>query len=228
MFRRGEHGVVSMNARGLDRAMAPLRLVESYWLGLREGSDVPLRSVIDPRGMEDALENAFLAERLGPSLAKIRVAGSHLNDLMGMEVGGMPLSALFTPAARNRLSEAIPRLFGDPAILRITLRGEAGFGRPALDGALLLLPLRSDMNDVTRALGCLATHGDIGRTPRRFDITGVEITHALGDLVPDEAAEAFQDRSNASPGLAEDAAPFAHAPAEPGKPHLRIVVSNDD
>jgi hypothetical protein len=32
------------------------------------------------------------------------------------------------------------------------------------------LPLRDDMGDITRAVGCLVTEGHIGRTPRRFTV----------------------------------------------------------
>lgn len=35
---------------------------------------------------------------------------------------------------------------------------------------MLLLPLRSDLGDVTRALGCLIAEGEIGQGPRRFDL----------------------------------------------------------
>ena len=99
--------VVSLMGRENDRYLAPLREVESYWMALCGAEDLPLRSEIDPRGIEGALEFAFLIERISPRLAKLRVAGSHLTDLMGMEVAGMPLSALFAPEDRERLAEAL-------------------------------------------------------------------------------------------------------------------------
>jgi hypothetical protein len=138
-----------------------------------------MRSQVDPRGIEDSLENAFLLERIAPSMAKIRVAGSHLSDLMGMQIAGMPLSSLIAPADRDRFGQAVTRLFADPAIIRLELRAEGGFGKPDLEGHMILMPLRSDFGDLTRALGAIVTNGRIGRTPRRFSVTSIEITPAL-------------------------------------------------
>lgn len=230
--KSGDRNVVSMTNLGKERRLAPLRQVESYWRALCGADVVPLRSQIDPRGIEGALENAFLVERIAPSMAKMRVAGAHLTDLMGMEVAGMPLSALFTHDARAKLGDAVTQLFADPAVMRIELRAETGFGKPDLTGALIVMPLRSDMGDITRGLGCLVTTGRIGRTPRRFDITKISVRSAfdvdgqLGTAALDYAPESTRhNRKN----LAEDAAPFDPAPDSPTRrQHLRIVVSNDD
>ncbi|KMK67470.1 PAS domain-containing protein [Puniceibacterium sp. IMCC21224] len=232
---RNDRNVVSMMNPANERRLAPLRQVESYWQALCGPDAVPLRSQIDPRGIEGALENAFLAERIAPSLAKMRVAGSHLSDLMGMEVAGMPLSALFTHPARAELGDAVTQLFADPAVVRINLRAEPGFGKPDLEGALILMPLRSDMGDVTRALGCLVTSGRIGRAPRRFEITSLTLRRAC-DIVgrPDKTPPSVRSlpQRNTAPRtqyLAEDSQPFRPAATAPGKhPYLRIVASNDD
>ncbi|WP_417721313.1 PAS domain-containing protein [Salipiger sp.] len=208
--------------------MTSLRLLEAYWRGLAEPSGtVPLRSQIDPRGIESVLEYAFLAERIAPSLAKLRVAGTHLNDLMGMETGGMPLSALFAPDARDRLGEGVGRLFSEGAMVRLDLTGEEGFGRGGLQGHMLLLPLRSDMGDMTRMIGALCTTGRIGRTPRRFRISGMTVTPALSGAIA-AAADPAPDRRLRE--LAEPPAAFIPKDGERRRavPHLRLVVSNDD
>jgi hypothetical protein len=44
-----------------------------------------------------------------------------------------------------------------------------------------MLPLRSDLGDVSRALGCLVTHGPVGRSPRRFEIMNCRVS-ALDDV----------------------------------------------
>ena len=61
---------------------------------------MPLRSEIDPRGLKGALEYCFVLERIAPGLARLRVAGSHLGDLMGMEVRGMPITAFYDENGR--------------------------------------------------------------------------------------------------------------------------------
>lgn len=194
--------------------------VRAYWEALRAGRIVPLRSEIDPRGIEKALEFAFVLERVAPTVARFRLAGLHLNDLMGMEVRGMPLTALFTPGARPALAEALETVFRGPSIAEFDLRAEGGWGRPALAARLVILPLQSDLGDVTRALGCLVTDGRIGRVPRRFEIQAARQT-AIAAGSPPTAQGAVHTR-----GLAEAAAQFT--PARPGeRVHLRLVSTQD-
>ncbi|SNR52493.1 PAS domain-containing protein [Puniceibacterium sediminis] len=235
-FGRDEKNVVSMMTRENERRMAPLREVESYWHSLCGVDTIPVRSQIDPRGIEGALEYAFLAERIAPGMAKIRVAGSHLSDLMGMEVSGMPMSSLFAPEAREALARDVTRLFAEPAILRAQLRAEDGFGKPEISGQLLLMPLRSDMGDVSRAIGCLITRGRIGRVPRRFLLDHIEVTPVFENDVAAPAPEVtptrptedyLKPRTPRAGQFDEPAAPFTTERRSPKRPDLRIVVSND-
>lgn len=237
----GGKGVVSMTEREKERRLAPLRLVESYWRGLL-GADglVPLRSQIDPRGIENALEYAFLGERIAPMLAKLRVSGTHLNELMGLDMAGMPLSTLISPEDREQLGAAMAKLFADGLEVRLRLVAEEGFGKSHLTGDMLLLPLRSDLGDTSRMIGVLVTHGRVGRTPRRFRIESISMRAPLQDTaaLPASAAPARpKDLPQPLRGLAEDRTPFRPAPnrrqeppGETGKrpPYLRLIVSNDD
>ncbi|MDA7424273.1 PAS domain-containing protein [Thalassococcus lentus] len=225
-----------MTEREQSKHRTPLRMVEAYWHGLCDERQVPLRSEVDPRGIESALEHAFLIERIAPRLAKFRVAGAHLSDLMGMQVAGMPLSSIIAPADRDRLGGAVARLFADPAIVRILLRGETSFGKPAIDGELLLMPLESDFGDVSRGLGALITKGRIGRAPRRFDIVQIEIEPLLQpgvrvatqiEAVP--FGETPAESKDPALGFAEARAAFETATLRPTeRPQLKLVVSNDD
>ncbi len=85
MHGNRKHGgnVITMSGYQQETRFRALSQVEAYWEGLRQGRDVPMRSDIDPRGIEDALEYAFILERIAPGLARLRVAGSHLSDVMG-------------------------------------------------------------------------------------------------------------------------------------------------
>ena len=69
--------------------------VDAYWEGLRAGRPMPDRAEVDPRGLGDALEFAFLLEHVAPGIGRVRISGMHLRDLLGMEVRGMPLTAVF-------------------------------------------------------------------------------------------------------------------------------------
>ena len=147
-----------------------------YWYRMRHGQDVPARSDIDPRGIEAMLSNAFIAERIAPGLARFRIAGTGLADLMGMEVRGMPLSAFLEPSSRDRLADALTDLFDRPAIVAADLISKSGFCRDHLHATLLLLPLKSDLGDISRAIGCLVVSGPARQTPCRFNITDIRIT----------------------------------------------------
>ena len=199
--------------------------VRRYWSALRGERIVPLRSDVDPRGIEGALDGAFILERIAPGIAKFRLAGSQLIEVVGAEVRGMPLSVMFTPGARRQLGEAVEAVFAGPEVVHLSLMGERSFGRPTLSGQMILLPLKSDLGDISRALGCLATDGSIGRTPRRFAIRGVERTNLLLDrpVPPPAQPHATSGRGHAPmPGSA-----VQRMRQVPGAPHLRVVETTE-
>ncbi|WP_226621474.1 PAS domain-containing protein [Alloyangia pacifica] len=238
MFELGGDGkgVVSMTEREKEQRLAALKQIESYWRELLgEDGQVPLRSQIDPRGIESALEYAFLGERIAPMLAKLRVAGTHLNDIMGLDMAGMPLSTLIAPEDREQLGAAVSKLFSDGLVIRLHLVAEEGFGKGRLTGDMLLLPLRSDLGDMSRMIGALVTHGRLGRTPRRFRIESISMRPPVAGEHPQFTDPSDAPKATLKPplqGLSEDAAVYRPAPAQSrdGKrpPYLRLVISNDD
>ena len=122
---------------------AILSEVRAYWEGLREGGSLPCRDQIDPRGIAGALEQVFLVERIAPGLARFRLAGMGISDVMGMDVRGMPLSSVFDPAAHERLRVTLETVFRDSVALDLWLEAERGIGRPMLEARMMLLPLVS-------------------------------------------------------------------------------------
>ncbi len=192
-----------------------------YWQSMRHGTDVPRRSEIDPRGIEALLANAFIAEKIAPGLARLRIAGTHLSDLLGMEVRGMPISALIAPNHRDALAEMLVDVFERPATLQIELKSPGSMGKPALTGTFVMLPLRSDLGDISRALGCLVTHGPIGRAPIRFEIA----SHQIKPLDLSPMASLMQTAGAEPAGMAENARPFTGTSPLTGseRPYLRLV-----
>lgn len=200
------HGVHRMSHPLIDE-------VRTYWQAKRAGRAAPTRAEIDPREIAPALANTFLADPVAPGVLRLRVAGQHLCDLMGMEVRGMPLAALFAMPARPRLAEAV-RMVHDGrsgALLRLTARWS--LGAPALTGHALLLPLADRQGTVAHLLGCLVVEGGIGRPPRRLEI---EAMQPLPLAVAPVAV--------AASALAEAAAPFLHAPQAGSPPALRLIT----
>ncbi len=171
-MRASADNVIDLGDRRAELGPPELRQVEAYWDALREGRLLPDRAEVDPRGLSPVVRNCILLEKIAPGLARIRISGRHVSDLMGIDVEGMPLSALFLPEARPDLTETLSAVFEEPAVARIALKSPGALGRHELAARMILLPLRDDMGDVTRALGCLLADGPVGRTPRRFAIEG--------------------------------------------------------
>jgi len=226
---RGGRKVISMAGFREQARFLEIKQIEAYWEGLRMGRLVPQRSEIDPRGIEQALEYTFILERIAPGLGRFRLSGMHLKDLLGMEVRGMPFTSFFTPAARRKVTDALEMVFDGPQVAELSLMAETGIGKPALDARVILLPLRSDLGEVTRVLGALVTDGQIGRSPRRFEVTDVQMKVLEPGRAPATVAEPARAKRPAK-GFAEGQAPYV-APTKKGPdgkhPTLRLVVSND-
>ena len=190
------------------RVVSELRGV---WQGLRRADAIPARAQIEPQHLHRVLSHAFILERIAPGAARFRLAGRHLIDLMGMEVRGMPLCALVLPASRGRLSDVLETVFKAPQIAELGLAAPADYARPALTGRMLLLPLRSDLGDVTRALGCVVAEGEIGVAPRRFALTDEVLSPVI-------AGGAVMAPTPAAPGFAEPLHGFAGRPPLAGRP----------
>ncbi|MGI3211059.1 PAS domain-containing protein [Roseovarius tibetensis] len=200
-----------------ERVQSLVRALHAHWGEARRGDDVPYRAHIDPRRIAPLLPNVFVAERIAPGVTRLRIAGMHLSELMGMEVRGMPLSSFIAPASREVFALHIVDLFDRPAVLRMDLQARSGPGQPRVRGTLVMLPLRSDLGDVSRALGCLVTTGPTGRTPCRFDILEARVTP-----VTQLDATGGQAALRVLPGGRGDTAnPCAPRPA---RAHLRIVT----
>ncbi|WP_164658976.1 PAS domain-containing protein [Tropicibacter sp. Alg240-R139] len=208
--------VVSMDRFRSGRSLSPLRQAEAYWSALRIDENAPLRSAIDPRGLENILPYAFILERIAPGVARFRLAGQHLTELTGMEVRGMPLTALFTGAARAEVSAVLEHMFDTPAVAELDLSAERRFSLSPLEARMILLPLKSDFGDTSRALGVVVAEGEAGkRATHSFDVTRSHLRDLNGELTIPPAV------TKNIPGFAEESAAFDAAP------HLKLIVSRD-
>lgn len=198
----------------------PLREVRAYWEALRHNEGIPARDAIDPRGIAGALAQVFMIERIAPRLARFRLVGSQISELVGCDMRGMPFTALFDPVGRDRSGQMLESLFSGPAILHVNMEAERGIGRPAMSAHLLLLPLMSHSGNVDLALGCLTLDGPMGRAPRRFAIARSQ-TEALGSSMPQTPEVA------SAPAFAETPEAFAMPRAPRAQGNLRLVHSTE-
>ena len=199
-----------------ERADVAARLarLERYWRQIRGAALVPARSDVDPMQIDDLLPDCFIIERVAPSVLRMRVAGSRLSDALGLDLRGMPLSAMFLPVGREALARLSAPVFDGPCIVEMPVRSPGRIGRDTLEGRMILLPLTDRDGRVTRAMGAMVWNGEIGTGGgRRFtvpdgrlrcDDPGVPMTAPL-PMNPDTPA----------------------APTAPtGRPALRLVVDN--
>ncbi len=229
---RNDGGIIQLEDVRRDAGAREIRTIEDYWSAVKGNRLVPTRSDIDPKGLQGVLTHAFIVERIATGLARFRIAGSHLSELMGIEVRGIPLSSIFAPEARLPLSESVEAVFDDPSAVRLRLGAEAGFGRPEMTGEMVLLPLRSDLGEISRALGGLVMVGAVGRAPRRLLITG-QTRRGLTGLAGPETDHRFEsvdgntaeDRPGGRPIMSEREAPSRdHVTRK--RAHLRLVSDN--
>jgi len=182
--------------------------VLGYWERLRKGALVPQRSQIDPRQFRYALQNIFILEASDLDNIRIRLSSTKLNDIMGMELRGMPAYALFAPDHRSQLNLALKNCLQKPQITKLTL---------APYGTILLLPMTNDDGEINRVLGVITDVPSYSTTPARFKITSVKHTRIVATK-PTLQAPVLE--------LAESKANFEHQikRATPkGPPDLKIV-----
>lgn len=225
------HNVIAMSLHRTETRFPHIATVEAYWHALRGTRAVPRRSEVDPRGIEGSLEYTFILEQVAPGVGRLRIAGSHLSDLLGMEVRGMPLTAFFAPDARADLSACVEKVCADPTVAMLSLQAEPGIGKPVLEARLVLLPMTNEGGEVNRILGCLDTNGSIGRAPRRFTIMSRRLTQITGQDVARAWNKPPTSATRLDPlrGFAEKPATFhgasARQPQGRPAPHLRVVTS---
>jgi hypothetical protein len=226
-----KHTVVTMTDLQPHSVYAPLAVVEAYWEALRAGREMPKRAEIDPRGIESALEFAFILERVAPGVARMRIAGTHLHDIMGMEARGMPLTSFFQQDCRTRVAGLLEEVFQTPAMADVVMNAPATSEAQALEARMVLLPLKSDLGDVSRILGCVVSMGELGSTPRRFDMTHTRLRPLItAPQKPPSAAalhhEFAQDQQPFVPKAAA-ATPKMADRASKRPAYLRLVKNKD-
>jgi hypothetical protein len=139
-----------------------LAQVRAYWEGLRRGASIPARSALDPRGLAGVLDLVFLAERIGRGLVQVRIAGSGLAELAGLDLRGLPLSCLFAAESRPVLAQMLEQVTTGAAVAEVDLGSDReSAGSPV--ARLLLLPM-VDEDGGKLVLGALSF---VAGTPRR-------------------------------------------------------------
>ncbi len=199
--RRAREGVKVMSGlfrhfskQGSDESFAAVSLTLRYWDTQRDNRPMPRRDEIDPRALGPALPHLFLAEPVAARLAKLRLAGQYLHELLGMDPRGMPLCAFFEAEARAEVGHAVAMVAEHGARVLLPVRAKGGFMTPALQGLLALMPLADNEGRPVRILGALHCKGMIGRPPRRLMLAGWPRTLTTNRAEPAPSVQLAQRR----------------------------------
>ncbi len=158
-------------ANGSDNPITRvLTVLETHWQELRGADLLPDRTSIDSAKLDAALPYSFVLERVATGIACVRVSGQRVNAYAGMEMRGMPITALFSGTSRLRLSSLLEDCFGGPSIIGIAISTEGSLLHRSRNGRLLLLPLAGHGGQVTKALGAIVLDAPEGLKPQRFAI----------------------------------------------------------
>lgn len=195
--------------RASDPKNPVLSNLEQYWQSLRKDGGIPARADVDPSAIDTALPHTFVLERVAPGVARMRVAGQQLHEILRMEPRGMPLSAFFAADDRSTLAVHLESAFAEPALVAIPVHVPTSLLRPAVKGAMLLLPMRDEYGDVNRVLGALVVNGKLTSRRRRLQIDDCQPMRI-------EPLKAF----------APAPTPKAKGPDVVQRPALRLVVNN--
>ncbi|MEM1313254.1 MAG: PAS domain-containing protein [Pseudomonadota bacterium] len=211
----------------------------AYWDELRGGRDAPVRSEIDPRRIAGSLETMFVLERLEGGQTRIRLAGTHLCELAGMELRGMMVETLMVPGQEDEAAELAARVLDTPGCGVMRLRATDAEGVEWV-GEALFLPLYSEIGELARVIGCVNFLGTERRSkpvgPLRLRSLGARVSPLSEDLMQGAAAPRPAARIPApvpAEGFAEAPAGFLRAPrgeAAPklAGPNLTAIEGNPD
>ena len=232
----GHAHVVNFLAHRMKQDDPALADLFQYWNGLRQRAQLPRRQDIDAGVFESTLSNGFILDRPRPGVVRFRAAGQGVSGLMGMEVRGMPIRAFFHHLERHKLMETVGACFALPAGVSLDLTLQGACDAP-VRGRMLILPMRDENGNVTKALGGITAYGHPDTVPPRFRIERAQ----FGPLAaPPDARDGKPHLSMHSEaralGMNAPASPYRSTPSHKtaqeekpkrfdttGVPHLRIV-----
>lgn len=200
-----------------------------HWTALRHRSEVPNRCEIDPRVFPDALENTFIFERIAEGDFRARLAGMNLCDMMGMEVRGLSAASFMQRTERTRIEKILEQVLARPAVGELTLTGVDLSGN-SVEVNMILLPLRSDMGDVNRVIGCVSYPQKAFNAPLRFAVKAQKLTplSALGQNA-EEIAVGFSEKIEPFKPITFHAVSDNENPAQTPKMtgHLKLIQDEE-
>ena len=202
---------------------------EAHWEKLRSGDPIPAQGDVPDAHFDDMMAHCFVLERVAPTIARFRIAGKHVTELMGMDARGMPLSVLFSATGRDDLAQVMQPVCDGPEVAEIPVTATRGLRRTVMRGRILLLPLRDRNGKVSRIFGTMVFDGPLGRQNIRLDMDKSvplrckRLTPMIRTISEMKAAAVDLDTAPSETTIAKVMAPL---PARSARPYLQLVVDN--
>lgn len=149
--RKQRHWRFSLMKSVIMKYVSTRKLYE-YWNSLRASSiQPPLRLLFNPMAIPTILSRVMLIDLADENFGNIRLAGSHLYDLYGKEISGSKFPDIWSERSRLKALDWLHSLKGNGPLPLVysTLR----YHGQSIDTEFLLLPLRSEKNEITQAIG---------------------------------------------------------------------------
>ena len=217
----GSADLLHLPRNAADMRNPVIREVFAYWEGLRKGRLAPLRSELDPRKIGKVFDQVFMLEFNNAQDIRFRLAGMDLCQMLGMELRGMPLRALFSIGHRDQLARVIAEMAQAPEIVELALKTPV-HNTPTLNARMLLLPMQDAQARFSRILGCLVSDDPPLQAPVRFDIVAVKTTRIVAAMAPAPSGRQKHSADNRQDAGAEPLAtgndPLSDAPPPCAKP----------
>ncbi|MCI5094804.1 MAG: PAS domain-containing protein [Rhodobacteraceae bacterium] len=195
----------------------PIRQADAYWTALfEESGSVPLRSRVDPRGLQGVLDHAFILERSDAEGTVFRLSGQMVCQTADEDLRGRSFLSLFPDTAHPRIAAVLEHMFEAPAVAQLALRCASA---PIATASMLLMPLRSDDGAINRALGVMVANPIPVDPPYLFELENADL-RSVRERSRKMADVAIQPpRPQRAAAFAETQAPLT------GASHLRLVAS---
>jgi hypothetical protein len=130
-----------------------LQLLLNYWLDLRGGEAIPLRSTIDPAAIAPVLPYIWLCEFLpDEERFRMRLAGEEINKFYGRNISRAYFDEIADDRFRTLMVGRYRRVVEEPSIMHCA--GHIYFANESrVVGERLGLPLRADDGRVLQVIG---------------------------------------------------------------------------
>jgi hypothetical protein len=130
-----------------------------YWNTVRSGRRAPRRYEIEPAQIVPFLAETLILEQQDDNDCRVRVAGTHVNETLGVNLRGQTFYDLWSEPDQVVLRDNIRTITEHGSVGFFTFSAALGKDEPIAEFEMLLLPLTHLEDRIDRLLGCISVVG---------------------------------------------------------------------